>query len=194
MTALADLLDGPVEEVAPRLLGAVLRHGPVAVRLTEVEAYAGPDDPGSHSFRGPTRTQPGDVRTARAPLLLPQPRHPRLRQRQRRPRRDARRVLLRAGEVVDGIEVARAFRPRAADRDLARGPGRLGRALGIRLDHYGTDLTQRRDHADAGRAGRAGRQRAADRPAGGRRPAVAVLDRRRSEVSPTAATARGEGF
>ncbi|MEO7981614.1 MAG: DNA-3-methyladenine glycosylase, partial [Sporichthyaceae bacterium] len=48
----------PVLEVAPDLLGRVLRHespaGPVAVRLTEVEAYAGAVDPGSHAFRGRT--------------------------------------------------------------------------------------------------------------------------------------------
>ncbi len=46
---------GTPREVAPRLLGAVLRHGDVAVRLTEVEAYAGPDDPGSHAYRGRRR-------------------------------------------------------------------------------------------------------------------------------------------
>ena len=40
--------------MAPRLLGAVLRHGEVAVRLTEVEAYDGADDPGSHAYRGRT--------------------------------------------------------------------------------------------------------------------------------------------
>ena len=53
MPAWPELL-GPAEEVAPRLLGAVPRHGDVAVRLAEVEAYAGPRDPGSHAFRGPT--------------------------------------------------------------------------------------------------------------------------------------------
>ena len=51
---LRDVLSGPVLEVAPRLLGAVLRHGDVAVRLTEVEAYDGPADPGSHAYRGRT--------------------------------------------------------------------------------------------------------------------------------------------
>ncbi|PWN02738.1 DNA-3-methyladenine glycosylase [Nocardioides silvaticus] len=141
MSALAELLDGPVEEVAPRLLGAVLRHGPVAVRLTEVEAYAGPADPGSHSFRGPTpRNQvmwgpPGflycylshGIHVCANVSVGPEG--------------TASAVLMRAGEVVDGLEVARAHRPGVIDRDLARGPGRLCKALGIRLDHYGTDLT-----------------------------------------------------
>ncbi|RHW24404.1 DNA-3-methyladenine glycosylase [Nocardioides immobilis] len=142
MGALADLLDGPVDQVAPRLLGAVLRHGQVAVRLTEVEAYDGPDDPASHAYRG---------RTARNGVMFGPPGHlycylshgihtcanvsvgP-----------DGRpsAVLIRAGEVVEGIEVARAFRPGAPDRDLARGPGRLCRALGIRLEHDGTDLAR----------------------------------------------------
>ena len=52
---LRDLLAGPVLDVAPRLLNAVVRHGEVAVRLTEVEAYDGADDPGSHAYRGRTR-------------------------------------------------------------------------------------------------------------------------------------------
>ncbi|WP_238445555.1 DNA-3-methyladenine glycosylase, partial [Salsipaludibacter albus] len=53
----ADLLDGPVEQVAPRLLGMELSvahdEAPVTVRIEEVEAYDR-DDPASHTFRGPT--------------------------------------------------------------------------------------------------------------------------------------------
>ena len=143
MTGSADLpalLAGPVLEVAPRLLNAVLRHGDVAVRLTEVEAYDGANDPGSHAFRGPTRRNAvmfgpaghlycyftygmhvccnvvcGTEGTASA-------------------------VLLRAGEVVAGLEQARERRRNGRDRDLARGPARLCSALGIELGHDGTDL------------------------------------------------------
>jgi DNA-3-methyladenine glycosylase len=51
---LREVLSGPVLDVAPRLLGATLRHGPVALRLTEVEAYDGANDAGSHAYRGRT--------------------------------------------------------------------------------------------------------------------------------------------
>jgi DNA-3-methyladenine glycosylase len=133
-------LSGPVLEQAPRLLGAVLRHGEVAVRLTEVEAYDGASDPGSHAYRGMTRRN--SVMFGPAGHLYcyftygmhvccnvvcgPEG--------------IASAVLLRAGEVVDGIEVARERRPGAPDRDLARGPARLCRALEIGLDHDGADL------------------------------------------------------
>jgi DNA-3-methyladenine glycosylase len=49
-------------------------------------------------------------------------------------------VLLRAGEVVAGLDLARARRPGASDRDLARGPARLCTALGIALSDNGNDL------------------------------------------------------
>ena len=55
-----DGLDGPVLDVAPRLLGAELTSDlggeRVAVRIVEVEAYAGEgQDPASHAHRGRTR-------------------------------------------------------------------------------------------------------------------------------------------
>lgn len=133
---LEELLSGPVLEVAPRLLGATLRHGPVAVRITEVEAYAGEDDPGSHAYRGRTARNAAMFGPAGhlycyfvygmhfcANVVCG-------------PSGIARAVLLRAGEVIDGRDVALERRGGGADRDLARGPARLCRALDIdrRLD------------------------------------------------------------
>ncbi|HEX6151215.1 DNA-3-methyladenine glycosylase [Nocardioides sp.] len=141
MADLRDLLDGPVLEVAPRLLGAVLRHGDVSVRLTEVEAYDGPDDPGSHAFRG---------RTARNQVMFGPPAHLYVYFTYGMhhccnvvvgPAGRASAVLLRAGEVVEGLDEARARRPRSTDRDLARGPARLCQALAITRSHDGVDLT-----------------------------------------------------
>ena len=53
----APFYDRPVLEVARDLLGCGVVTAPMPTspsRLTEVEAYAGPDDPASHAFRGPT--------------------------------------------------------------------------------------------------------------------------------------------
>jgi len=146
-TDLREVLAGPVLEVAPRLLGAVLRHGDVAVRLTEVEAYDGPDDPGSHAYRGRTRrnaTMFGPaghlycyftygMHVCCNVVCGPEDR--------------PSAVLVRAGEVVDGLELARSRRPGSSDRDLARGPARLCRALGIDLTHDGVDLAASRQPA-----------------------------------------------
>lgn len=137
---LPEVLAVPALEAAPRLLNAVLRHGDVAVRLTEVEAYAGEADPGSHAFRGPTR---------RNAVMFGPPAHLYCYFTYGMhvccnvvcgPEGTASAVLLRAGEVVEGRDVARERRPRSTDRDLARGPARLCTALGIGLGLDGTNL------------------------------------------------------
>ena len=133
-------LCAPVSEVAPRLLGAVLRHGPVAVRLTELEAYEGATDPASHAFRG---------RTVRNAVMFGPPGHLYLYFTYGMhwagniscgPEGVGSGVLMRAGEIVDGIELARSRRGNVRDRDLARGPGRLTQALGLHAEHKGCDL------------------------------------------------------
>jgi DNA-3-methyladenine glycosylase len=163
-----DFLARPATEVAPELLGCVLEHetaaGLVAVELTEVEAYAGQADPASHAYRGMTR---------RNAVMFGPPGHayvyftygmhfcvnvvclgeggPSA-------------VLLRAGAVIEGEELARARRsnrrpsrarnqetspqaparqPRQAPlawRDLARGPARLCQALDIDRSLDGADV------------------------------------------------------
>ena len=181
MPGLRDVLSGPVLEVAPRLLGAVLRHGDVAVRLTEVEAYDGPADPGSHAYRGRTPRNavmfgpPGFLyvyftygmhhccNVVTGPEGTPSA------------------VLLRAGEVVAGVEVARSRRPRSTDRDLARGPARLCQALGIDLADNGADLTSGPVDPGAGGAGHHGVHGAARRAPRRSRPALEVLGRGRPD-------------
>ena len=136
-------LDGPVTEVAPLLLGSVLRAKGVAVRLTEVEAYAGEADPGSHAFRGRTaRTEVMFGPPGRAYVYFTYGMHWCMNV-VCGPDGVASAVLLRAGEVIDGIELARSRRPRSSDRDLARGPARLTQALAIDGTYGGTDLLKR---------------------------------------------------
>jgi DNA-3-methyladenine glycosylase len=146
-------------DVAPELLGRVLVHesagGRVAVRLTEVEAYGVPgEDPASHTYRGQTRRNavmfgpPGHLYVYFtygmhfcANLVC-------------MPEGTGAGVLLRAGEIVAGADLALARRngrrptangdaerpgPAVAHRDLARGPARLAVALGFDRRHDGAD-------------------------------------------------------
>jgi len=176
VTGSADLafLEGPVLEVAPRLLGAVVRAGEVAVRLTEVEAYDGENDPGSHAFRGPTaRNRVMFGPAGHLYVYFTYGMHHCCNVVCGTPG-TASAVLLRAGEVVDGLEIARSRRPGVPDRDLARGPALLCRTLAITTRDDGTDLTGghiRLDPAPPADAGvqietgpRVGLRHAAERP------------------------------
>jgi len=135
-------------ELGPLLLNKLLVRddpdlGRLAVRLVEVEAYAGAEDPGSHGYRGPTDRNAtmfgpagflyvyftygmhwccnvvSGVKGA------------------------SNAVLLRAGEPVLGVDAMRRHRPKARrDRDLCSGPARLTQALGIIGDDDGSDLVR----------------------------------------------------
>lgn len=131
----------PAIAVAPDLLGTVVTCGGVSVRLTEVEAYAGLADPASHAFRG---------LTARTAVMFGPPAHVYVyfvygvhwavnlvcdidg---------TAAACLLRAGEVVDGLQVAKRRRGSSvAPQRLACGPGNLASALGVVGSISGTSL------------------------------------------------------
>ena len=136
-----DELIGAAVDVAPRLLNTLLVVGPRVVRIVEVEAYQGADDPASHAHRGASRRNAsmfgpaGHLYVYRsyglhwcANVVTGDAGSPGA-------------VLLRAGEPVAGLEAMRADRPRAArDRDLANGPGKLCAALGITGEDDGVDL------------------------------------------------------
>jgi DNA-3-methyladenine glycosylase len=154
-----DFFARPSVEVAPDLLGCVLEHetadGLVAVELTEVEAYAGRSDPASHAYRGKTRRNavmfgpPGH-----AYVYFTYGMHFCVNVVCLGGQGSASAVLLRAGAIIAGEDLARARRTRGpvpegpvsegrariAPRDLARGPARLCQALGIDRALDGADV------------------------------------------------------
>lgn len=145
--------DRPVLELAPLLLGCELVGRGVRLRITEVEAYRGSEDPGSHAFRG---------RTARNATMFGAPGH--LYVYRHMGLHSCMNVvaesegighgcLIRAGEITDGLEAARARRSAAGvtrtDLDLARGPGRATVACGVTWADDGLDLCA----TPAGRSG-----------------------------------------
>lgn len=139
---LKSILKGAPEEAAPQLLGSLLVSrvdgDEVIVRIEEVEAYKGDEDPASHAYRGETRRntsmfqQPGTLyvyqsygihncaNTAAGPKGV------------------GWGILIRGGEVVAGAGVA--ARRRGRRTELADGPGKMCQALGITIDLNGTDL------------------------------------------------------
>jgi DNA-3-methyladenine glycosylase len=139
------MLDVSPVEAAQALLGATVCHdtddGRVVVSITETEAYWGSHDPASHAYRGRTPRNAvmfgesghlytylsygmhvcGNVVTG--------------------PSGEASAVLLRAGRVVEGVPLAQERRgPSVTERNLARGPGNLMKALGLNLTHNGVAL------------------------------------------------------
>ena len=135
----------PTLEVAPDLIGKYLVFNTedkyCSVRLVEVEAYIGEDDPACHAAVG---------KTARNKIMygsggfsyiyfiygmynclnvvtendgFPAA------------------VLIRAAEPVDGIEVMKRNYPKAKGGRLTDGPGKLCRALGLTRAENGLDLT-----------------------------------------------------
>ncbi|MEO8328967.1 MAG: DNA-3-methyladenine glycosylase [Candidatus Nanopelagicales bacterium] len=132
--------------VAPRLLGCVIRsvteEGAVAVRLTEVEAYAGVDgDPASHAHRGQTkRNAPMFDQAGTLYVYFTYGMHWCVNL-VCGPIESASAVLLRAGEVTEGVALATKRRPQANGAvDLARGPAKLASVLGLNGSSSGLDV------------------------------------------------------
>jgi DNA-3-methyladenine glycosylase len=136
----------PVLTAAPKLLGCVLVHetgaGLVAAEIVEAEAYRGESDPASHAFRG---------KTARNAVMFGEAGHAYVYFTYGMhfcvnlvclPPGEAAAVLLRAGRVVAGAELAAKRRGSRslAERDMARGPARLCQALAIARPQNGADV------------------------------------------------------
>lgn len=131
---IAALLAEPAPVIAPALLGATIAGRGVTLRITEVEAYSGTTDPGSHGHRGMTERNrhlfgpPGTLYAYRSYGI-----HTCVNV-VSGPAGTSSGSLLRGAQVVEGLDLARARRgPTVADVALARGPGNLGGALGAVL-------------------------------------------------------------
>jgi DNA-3-methyladenine glycosylase len=148
--------DRPTLDVARDLIGKVLVHVRRGVRtsgvIVEVEAYIGESDPACHAAPGPTRrNEPLYGPPGYAYVYLNYGIHC-LANVVTEAHGSPAAVLLRALEPIDGVDVMRRRRARAAkgrrrpdaaslgDHDLCRGPGNLTMAMGITLAENRTDL------------------------------------------------------
>jgi DNA-3-methyladenine glycosylase len=137
----AEFYDRPVLEVAPDLVGCVLRHGDCAGVIVEAEAYH-QSEPGSHAYIGVrprTRTlfgRPGLGYVYRSygihACINAVTEHEGV----------GAAVLIRALEPTEGLDLMRARRRLERVETLCSGPGKLTQALGIELEHDGVDLAE----------------------------------------------------
>ncbi|MCT2339046.1 DNA-3-methyladenine glycosylase [Corynebacterium sp. p3-SID1056] len=136
----------PADAVAPQLLGCLITHNGVTVRLTEVEAYTGANDPAAHTHRGKTARNeamfgPGGTLYVylsygihlNGNIVCA-------------PEGQGQGCLMRGGEIIEGETLARSRRQKPERKripfaNLARGPGNLGQALGLSLEDNGTPVT-----------------------------------------------------
>jgi DNA-3-methyladenine glycosylase len=130
-------------QVARELLGKILTLDEVSGRIVETEAYLGEDDGAAHSARGIT---------PRTSVLFGPPGHAYVYfiygmydclNVVCEPDGIAGGVLIRALEPISGLDQMRIRRPTARrDEDLANGPGKLTRAMNIKITHNGADVTK----------------------------------------------------
>jgi DNA-3-methyladenine glycosylase len=129
-------------EVARDLIGVTLRHGPVAVRVTEVEAYRWPDDSANHCHRGPTaRNAPMWGPPGRAYIYRCYGIHLMLNL-VTGPEGEGAAVLIRGAQPLEGLEVIQARRGGITGPAMLAGPGRVAAALALDLSFNHHPVTE----------------------------------------------------
>ncbi len=128
--------------MARELLGKIVQHGDTSGRIIETEAYLGIGDGAAHSAAGIT---------PRTKVLFGAPGHAYVYliygiytclNVVAEPDGTAGGVLIRALEPLTGIDEMQRRRGTHDTANLASGPGKLTRALGITMAHNGVDVTR----------------------------------------------------
>lgn len=136
-------------DVAKDLLGQLLvrivNKNLIVVRITEVEAYRGPDDPASHAYRGKKgRAKIMFENVGIAYVYISYGIHYCLNVVAKSHQQEAGAVLIRSGEPILGYEFMKKFH----DKDeckISSGPGNFTRALNIDSTYNGHDITDKSD-------------------------------------------------
>lgn len=132
----------PTLELAQALLGKLLVHeteqGIVSGYIVETEAYMGPLDQAAHSF--------GGRKTKRTEVMFREHGHIYTYQMHTHTLINVvaeevgapHAILIRAVEPVEGQDLMRRNRNNLPKKQWTNGPGKLTKALGITMEHYGT--------------------------------------------------------
>lgn len=130
--------------VAEELLGKLICHGDVVLRISEVEAYCHPDDSANHCRVGRTpRNEPMWGPPGHAYVYLCYGMHHMLNVVTNRQGEGAA-VLIRSCEPVAGARSIAARRGAVTGPALLTGPGRVAAALGLDRAHSGRPLFRSR--------------------------------------------------
>jgi DNA-3-methyladenine glycosylase len=135
-----------VVTVAKELLGKYLvrvtAEGNIVARIVEVEAYGGSDDSASHAYKGireRNRVMFGEP--GHAYVYFTYGMHFCLNVKAEHIGIPGA-VLIRAVEIIDGLELASRNRSAKSSIELSNGPGKLTKAMNITKAHNGIDLVK----------------------------------------------------
>lgn len=143
----ASFFQQPTLELARQLLGNYIVHehpsGLIVGKIVETEAYMGPDDRAAHSF-GNRRTKRTEVMFGDPGLIYTYQMHTHtLINVVAAPFGIPNAILIRAVEPVEGLDLMKKFRNDLPMKQWTNGPGKLTKAMGISMEHYGSHWTEK---------------------------------------------------